>query len=186
MDLDISGTIQPTSEQINAEDLLAGPMTVTITGVAKGTADQPVFIRLAEFADRTYRPGKSMRRILVAAWGPEADAYIGKRITIYNDPKVKWAGQEVGGIRIAAMSGIDKPMTVALTVTRGSRKPFTVQPLPSDTDPLEAALTDIRNADSIPALKAAWDLAGKRGVANNPDVVAAKEKRKTELTKESS
>jgi hypothetical protein len=184
--MDLAHSIEPNSEQLNAEDLLAGPMTVTITGVKKGTADQPVFIQLAEFADRTYRPGKSMRRILVAAWGAEADAYVGRRITIYNDPKVKWAGQEVGGIRIAALSHITEPLTVALTVTRGKRAPFTVQPLADATDPVQDALDDIEKATSIPALKAAWDLAGTRGIQNHPDVVAAKERRKTELAKEES
>jgi hypothetical protein len=179
--MDLAHSIEPNSEQLNAEDLLAGPMTVTITGVKKGTADQPVFIQLAEFADRTYRPGKSMRRILVAAWGAEADAYVGRRVTIYNDPKVKWAGQEVGGIRIRALSHITKPLTVALTVTRGKRAPFTVQPIPTDTAALKSALADIAGAESIPALKAAWDLAGKRGVQGHADVVAAKETRKTEL-----
>jgi hypothetical protein len=180
--MDIADTIIPDSSQVNAEDLLSGPRTVTITGVEKGTADQPVFVHLAEFPGRTYRPAKSMRRLMVAAWGAEASAYVGRRLTIFTDPTVKWGGQEVGGVRIAAMSGIDKPMTVALTVSRGKRNPFTIQPLPSDMGGLEAALADIANADSIPTLKAAWDLAGTRGIQNHPDVVALKERRKTELT----
>jgi len=36
---------------------------------------------------------------------------------------------EVGGIRISHMSHIDKPVTIALTATRGNKKPTTVQPL---------------------------------------------------------
>lgn len=36
---------------------------------------------------------------------------------------------EVGGIRISHMSHIDKPVTIALTATRGNKKPVTVQPL---------------------------------------------------------
>jgi hypothetical protein len=179
--MDMSGTIVPNSEQVNAEDLIGGPVTVTITGVGKGTADQPVFISLAEFPGRTFRPAKSMRRVLVAAWGSDSSTYVGRRLTIFNDPTVKWAGQEVGGVRISHMSDLDKPLTVALTVTRGRRAPFTVQPLTVDTDGLTAALDDITNAESMPALKAAWDLAGTRGVQSHPDVIAAKDKRKTEL-----
>ncbi len=38
--------------------------------------------------------------------------------------------ERVGGIEVAAMSHLDKPLTVALTATRGKRKNFTVQPLP--------------------------------------------------------
>lgn len=155
--MDLANSIEPNSEQLNAEDLLAGPMTVTITGVKKGTADQPVFIEVAEFAGRTYRPGKSMRRILVAAWGAEADAYVGRRITIYNDPKVKWAGQEVGGIRIAAMSNLTEPLTVALTVTRGKRAPFTVQPIVADPAERHAkAVAAILAAKTPAELEAVW------------------------------
>lgn len=183
--MDISDTIVANSEQINADDLLGGPVTATVTGVEKGTAEQPVFIHLAEFPGRTFRPAKSVRRVLVAGWGPEASAYVGRRLTIYNDPTVRWAGQEIGGVRVSALSHIDKPLTVALTVSRGKKAPVTVQPL-IDSDNLRAALDDIAKADSMPALKAAWDLAGKRRVAGHPDVVGAKEQRKIELTEESS
>lgn len=182
--VDVSETITPNSEQVNAEDLIGGERTVTVTKVEKGTADQPVFIHTSEFAGRTYRPAKSMRRVLIAAWGADAASWVGRSITLYNDPTVKWAGQEVGGVRIAALSHIAKPMTVNLTVSRGKRAPFTVQPLDVGPDPkaVEAALTDIAGAESLPALKAAFDLAGTRGVRNVPEVVAAKDKRKNELS----
>jgi hypothetical protein len=36
---------------------------------------------------------------------------------------------EVGGIRISHMSDIGETMTMALTVTRANKKPFTVKPL---------------------------------------------------------
>ena len=131
--LDILSTIQADSTQINADDL-AQPITVTITGVAKGTPDQPVNILLAEFPDRAYRPCKSMRRVLVAAWGSDASVYVGRRLTLFNDPTVKWGGAAVGGVRISHLSDIDKRMQIALTTTRGQRKPFTVDPLPSMPD----------------------------------------------------
>ena len=50
-------------------------------------------------------------------------------MTIYGDPEVRYAGKAVGGLRVSHVSHIDKPVTVALTVTRGKREPFTVQPL---------------------------------------------------------
>lgn len=178
--MDLAPSIEPNSEQVNAEDLIVGERTVTITAVEAGSKEQPVFIHLSEFPGRTYRPGKSMRRVLVAAWGQDSANYIGRKLTIYNDPTVKWAGQEIGGIRIRALSHIDKPLTVALTVTRGKRAPFTVQPIKADTNVTDA-VADIASAKSMPALIAAWELAGKRGVQSHPDVVAAKDKRKTEL-----
>jgi hypothetical protein len=50
-------------------------------------------------------------------------------MTIYRDPKVKWGGMEVGGIRISHMTGLDEPKTMALTETRSARKPYKVMPL---------------------------------------------------------
>lgn len=127
--MDISDSIVPRSDQANAEDFLSGPRTVTITGVNKGSAEQPVNIELAEFPGRPFRPSKTVRRILVNAWGAEASAYVGRRMTLYRDPAVKFGGLDVGGIRVSHLSHLDKPLTVALTVTRGKRAPYTVQPL---------------------------------------------------------
>lgn len=134
--MDITETLAPKSDQINADDLIGGPITVTIAGVSRGDADQPVNIELAEMPGRAYRPCKSMRRVLVHAWGTDASTYVGHRITLFNDPAVKWGGQSVGGIRIKAMSHIKSRITLALTVTRGKRSPFIVDPLP-DEPPVE-------------------------------------------------
>lgn len=127
--MDISDSIVPRSDQTNAEDFLTGPRTVTIVEVKKGSAEQPVDIFLAEFPGRPFRPSKTVRRLLVAGWGPEASAYVGRRLTLYRDPTVKFGGADVGGIRVSHMSHIDKPLSVALTVTRGKRQPYTVKPL---------------------------------------------------------
>ena len=147
--MDISRTIEADSSQVNADDLTAEPRVVTITAVTKGTADQPVNIELAEFPGRAYRPCKSMRRVIVHAWGPDASTYIGRKLAIYNDREVRWGGQAVGGVRIKAMSHIDKPVTVALTVTRGKRAPFTVEPLPEpERTPIpDTFVTKVRAGD---------------------------------------
>jgi hypothetical protein len=134
--MDLTKTIEADSTQINADDMVT-PRTVTITGVSKGTPDQPVNFELAEFPDRAYRPCKSMRRVLVHAWGSDAAQYIGRRMTLFNDPSVKWGGSAVGGLRISHLSHIDKRLTLALTVTRGRRAPFVVDPLP-DAEPDDA------------------------------------------------
>jgi hypothetical protein len=180
--MDISDTLAPKSDQMDYVDLIAGPKTLTITEVRRGPSpDQPVEIAFAEF-ERPWRPAKTVRRVLVACWGTDSSVYTGRRVTVYGDASVKFGGQEVGGIRLSHASHIDSPVKVSLMIARGKSAPFTVQPLPTDTGGLEAALADITNADSIPTLKAAWDLAGKRGLAAHPDVVALKERRKTELT----
>lgn len=134
---DMSASIIPRSDQLNAEDLLSGPRTVTITGVTRGTVEQPVDIVTAEYGPgRPYKPSKTMRRILVMAWGTNTSDYIGRRITIYRDPDIRFGPDRVGGIRISHLSHIDKRLEIALTVTRGRRASFTVEPLP-DAPPLK-------------------------------------------------
>lgn len=184
--MDITSTTEPKSDQQNYDDYLSGPKTVTISEVKQGSPEQPVELHLVEFPGRPYKPAKSMRRVLIACWGPDAAAYVGRRMTLFGDADVKFGGQSVGGIRIQALSHIETPKTVSLTVTRAKRAPFTVQPLPGAPEPSESAvvdaLADINGADSMPALIAAWDLAGARKVQGHPDVIAAKDRRKQELS----
>jgi hypothetical protein len=133
--MDISATTEPRSDQQNFDDYAAGPRTVTISEVRAGSAEQPVELHLAEYPGRPYKPSKSMRRVLVAAWGSEAEVYVGRRMTLVGDPTVKFGGSVVGGIKIAALSNLDKRLTISLTVTKGKRAPHTVDPLPDAPPP---------------------------------------------------
>ena len=124
--MNLTESIAPKSDQLNADDLMSGPITVTIREVAKGTPEQPIDVHLVEYPGRAYRPSKSMRRVLVSAWGVEGATYPGHQLTLMRNPEITFGREKVGGIEIAAMSHIDKPLTVALTATRGKRKSFTV------------------------------------------------------------
>jgi hypothetical protein len=42
-------------------------------------------VHLVEFPGRPFKPSKTVRRIMVAAWGPDASTYAGKRMTLYRD-----------------------------------------------------------------------------------------------------
>ena len=128
--MDMTASIVPRSDQVNADDLISGPVTVTVDRVTEGSSEQPVDVHLVEFPERAFRPSKSMRRVMVAAWGPDTSAYTGHRMTLYRDPLIRFGKDEVGGIRISHMSHIDRALRIALTVTRGKREPFTVTPLP--------------------------------------------------------
>lgn len=128
--MDITETIAPKSDQLNAEDLLTGPRTFTVEKVTKGSVEQPVEIHLAGLPGRPFKPSKTVRRILVAAWGAEASAYVGRRMRLYRDASVRFGGMDVGGIRVSHLSDIPAKVQVALTVTRGRRAPFIVEPLP--------------------------------------------------------
>lgn len=128
--MDLTNTIIPKSDQLNSDDLITGPRTFTVTEVrVKSSADQPVDILLAESPGKPFRPSKTVLRILVTAWGKEGDEYVGRRMTLYRDAEVKWAGQEVGGIRVSALSHITKPIKLALTETRGKKVTHIVKPL---------------------------------------------------------
>lgn len=130
--MDLTESIVPRSDQLNSDDLVSAPAIVTIKDVRAGNAEQPVEVHLDEFPGRPYKPSKSMRRVMVQAWGPEASNYTGRRLKLFRNPEIKFGGMVVGGIEIAAMSHLDKPLSVSLMVTRGKRKPFTVQPLPAE------------------------------------------------------
>ena len=128
-EIDISKTIAPRSDQLNADDLIAGPKTITVTAVKLVAEDQPVSIHFQGDDGKPFKPCKSMRRVLVKAWGPNGAEYIGRSMTLYLDEQVRFGGAAVGGIRISHLTDISKPVAMALTATRGTKKAYTVQPL---------------------------------------------------------
>ena len=81
---------------------------------------------------------------------------------------------EVGGIRISRMSDIDSAITLALTMTRANKKPFTVRPLKAPKESAavqsqpETAGTNGNSAVSAPAADPAYI---------TPDQIAAIETR---------
>lgn len=143
--MDMTAVIQPKSDQWNADDFIGGPITFTIECVnIEAKSEQPVSIRL-QGTPKVFRPCKSMARVMVQAWGADASKYAGKSMTLYRDPKVKWGGMEVGGIRISHMSHIDGTLSLMLTQTRSQRAPFKVQPL--TTGPEQTAAPE--NAEQL-------------------------------------
>lgn len=126
----LSDTIIPKSDQLNAEQLYGGPITITITDVRRGTSDdQPVSVSYRNDGGRPYKPCKSMRKVMIFAWGDDGRAWVGKSMTLYNDPEVKFGGIKVGGIRISHMSHIDRDIQIALTTTKGKKSSFLIQRL---------------------------------------------------------
>ncbi|HEV7352550.1 MAG TPA: hypothetical protein VGN74_05415 [Brevundimonas sp.] len=157
---DMTAVIVPKSDQMNADDLIPGPRTITITRVdVRPGSEQPVSIFFEEDNGKPWKPCKSMARVLVHAWGPDAKAYEGRAVTLYRDPSVKWGGMQVGGIRISHMSHIDRDMVIALTETKGKRAPFQVRVLreASRPAPAPAATLEARADKFEQALRAAAD-----------------------------
>lgn len=143
MTVDLSKTIEPKSDQINADDLIAGPRTITVARVVRNEdREQPISIFFEGDNGKPYKPGKSMRRVLVQLWGPDGSRYVGRSMTIYRDPTVKFAGVECGGIRISHMSHIEADARLALTTARGRRDPYLVKKLVVQERP-KAALNQV-------------------------------------------
>jgi hypothetical protein len=128
---DLSKTIEPKSDQLNSDDLISGPRTITVTSVkaSPSSPEQPVSIHFDGDGGKPYKPCKSMRRVMVQLWGSDGAQYVGRSMTLYRDPKVKWGGIEVGGIRISHMSHIDGDTVLSVTESKAKRSPFRVRAL---------------------------------------------------------
>lgn len=128
----------PRSDQYNADDFVAGTAkTFTIANVTEGTAEGARHDVHLAGEDRVWRPPVTILRLLIEAWGDESDNWIGKRVTLYRDAKVRFGNETPGGIRVSHMSHLPggKRMSVALTAARGRRALTHVDPLPDEPPP---------------------------------------------------
>jgi hypothetical protein len=158
---DIGDTIQAKSDQLNADDLLGGPIVITITRVVVGKKgdDQPVHVHYEGGEGRPWKPSKGMRRALVACWGNQSADYVGRSLRLFRNPEVKWGGEPVGGIQIAAASHIDAPVELCLQVKKGQKSKFRVDVLRADRvqdATVDDARQAITGAADLPALERAW------------------------------
>lgn len=165
--MDITETLAPNSDQLDAIELAAGPRTFRVKEVSRGNAEQPVNVHFHDFP-RPWRPSKGMRRVLAACWGADASQWAGRQVTLYLDPEVTFGKEKPGGTRIAALSHIDGPKRIPLLVARGKSATFTVQPLTAaapapQVDPLAVAKA---------ALWAAWQASGGGDAAALADAYA--------------
>lgn len=149
-------TIIPKSDQLNADQLVGGPLTVTITEVrVTASDDQPVIIHYEGENGRPFKPCKTMRKVLIFAWGEDGTQWAGRSMTLYHDASVRFGGHEVGGIRISHLSDIDKDIQVSLTATKGKKALHTIRPLtgPSLAEVL-AAIDAVNSRESLAKARA--------------------------------
>jgi hypothetical protein len=161
--MNIGETIQPKSDQLNADDLIGGSKTIKITQIKVYDREvQPVEISYEGDEGKPYKPSLGMRRVLVQLWGEDEQVYIGRSLTLYRNDSVKFGGYEVGGIRISHASDIKEPTRVLETVAKGKRQPITINPLKI----AKKKLTDLEGAKkaiedkkvTLEKLKAKFDL----------------------------
>lgn len=159
---DLRATIVPKSDQLNAEQLMLGDLTVTVSDVRIGSDDQPVIVHYDGDDGRPYKPCKTMRKVLIFAWGEDGTQWVGKAMTLYNDPAVRFGGLSVGGIRISHLSHIEREIALSLTATKGKKAAHTIKPLKSAKPPtLADVLAAVENATTPHDLSAAGALALK-------------------------
>jgi hypothetical protein len=161
--MNIGETIQPKSDQLNADDLIGGSKTIKISQIKVYDREvQPVEISYEGDEGKPYKPSLGMRRVLVQLWGEDEQVYIGRSLTLYRNDSVKFGGYEVGGIRISHASDIKEPTRVLETVAKGKRQPITINPLKI----AKKKLTDLEGAKkaiedkkvTLEKLKAKFDL----------------------------
>lgn len=151
-------TAEPRSDQFNADDLISGARTFTISGVNVGAAEQKYDIALAG-EERAWRPPLTVLRMLLAVWGDDSDNWVGQQVTLYRDETVRFGKEQVGGIRVSHVTGISEPVSVRLTTARGKRGLLTVQPMPQATPVITD--TQISEATDIDVLRGWWANATK-------------------------
>lgn len=128
--IDMTKMIAANSDQLNAVDLLGGPLVATITGAKEHPGDkkQPLSLRLDSWP-QPWKPCLTMRRLLIKVFRTgDATKLVGETVVLYNDPSVKWKGEPHGGVRMKEASGLDKPFSILLPSARGKYEEIVVEP----------------------------------------------------------
>lgn len=184
--IDLGATIAPKSDQLNADDLITCPLTIEVTRVEArprgGQGDQPIAIYFKGDNGKPYLPCKSMRRVLVQCWGREGTNYPGRSMTLFRDESVVFGGAAVGGIRISHMSHLERDITMSLTASKQTRKPYTVRMLAAAPKADRRTVDpEKRKADAMEAL--AVIIADVKGAADVDAVVLAAKERIDRIAK---
>lgn len=128
---DLAGSVKTKSDQLNADDLISGALTGRIARITKGaTPEQPVNIHLSCW-HVPWRPCKTERRVLIALWGEDPAAWMGRTLRIQRDATVAYGGENVGGVRIAGASHIQGEVSVMLNKSKGKKARRTVVEIPA-------------------------------------------------------
>lgn len=126
---DITPFIQAKADQLNADDLVGGPIVARIVEVRiVGGLEQPVAVIL-DGDHKPWKPCKTSMRILAAMWGTDSSKWAGRTVRLFRDPAVKYGGVEVGGIRVSGMSDIDGPKKVTLASSKKAKTTYQIEPL---------------------------------------------------------
>ncbi|GAW36981.1 hypothetical protein RA2_04056 [Roseovarius sp. A-2] len=160
--IDITKTMVGKTDQLNAYDLLSGPRTIRIRDVKldEKNPQQPLWLYFDGDDGKPWKPALTVRRILGLVWGLDASKWIGLHCTIWCDPKVRFGGADVGGIRVLEMEGLTQPRTLNLATARNARGNFTVKPLRVEANTTASKwrerLLAVAESKDAPTVDEAW------------------------------
>jgi hypothetical protein len=195
---DIAPFVAAESDRITADDLIAGPRTFTIERIEGTMAEgkKRMVVHLADSPGKPFMPCKGMVRLLGQLWGPDAAKWVGRGITLFRDPDVRFGADLTGGVRIAAVTHIDRAQPIAVRASQKKVKSYKVEPLKAPAPAADKAaewaqkrLEAIGRADTLEKLDALQNASsdGLTRMANDrPDLhkslTAAFGARRNELT----
>lgn len=166
--VDMAQFVEAKSDQLNADDLIGAPRTITVRKVTGNDGDQPVSIYYEGDNNKPFKPCKTIRRVLLGVWGRNAADYVGRSMTLHRDDSVTFGGLNVGGIRISHMSHIEKDTVVVVMKTKGKKAGITIKPLAIE-QPKQRQTAEQWADEHIAAVQSAGDIEAldeiiKRGV----------------------
>lgn len=152
---DLLKAAEPATTQLVYDDFSSGPRDCLITEARLVHTDAGVDLYLwLEGYERPWKVPKGMQRFIIACWTDDHEELAGHRFRLYGEPNVEYGGKKVGGIRISHMDTITTAFTGKLTVKRGQKIPYTIEPLPPALSD-----TDITDCADIQTLRDMWDKA---------------------------
>lgn len=160
-ELDLAIYTRPKSDRFTMGYFVHGPETFTVRAVdTNGPEGYETQIYFEEVKDRVYHPGAQALFVLVALWGANGRAYVGRRMTLAPDYGAKRLSRTGETLRISHLSHIDGGKQVWVRTGKNTPKaPYDVHPLPMDDaaaavdEPgLIAQIHQTRTVDEITAL----------------------------------
>ena len=166
--MDLSGAWQVKSDRLNADDMIGATPTVTIKTINWPNNSEPC-LHLDQYPGRPWYPSAGMGRVMREVWGANGADWVGRRVTLFHKPDVEFNKERTGGIRILAMSHMDRPRTFEVKESRSKRVKYKIDPLP-DSTPTAEVQPDWRaeieaRAGDVDALRAMWSDAQARGAS---------------------
>ena len=139
---DIAKALLPKSDQLNADCLISGSITVRVRAVDVDNSRQAqkIWVYYDGDDDKPFKPCVTMGRCMALIWGDKEKDWVGKSMTLHRDENVDFGNNKnIGGVRISHIEGIDRKTVLKLTKTRGKKGDIVLMPLFTDAEKVDVA-----------------------------------------------